>query len=392
MCFGATFLELFGSAHHLQFFLRWVARLQFPSWTSLLTLLGASHFGGMAPIFKSFIIYRSGRGGCILKSKSCYVASMDFFWPTARTFARMVSEGAGMRGARLRCGAANGLAQPGWMRPKKDAGHGPVGHAIPHLPSPASSAHPFLRQWPSTPSVAEEAAGLLQLQRWWMQSVASWAWAGCMSQLSVLQRAAVAPSGRPQHICLLLGPTNSPLLVRPGQTDSGGTKRLIVPTKQIASKQALVEIARANSDIGHINLQSGSQQESHASRTYDLDHSSIGARDILGRLLSHGQPVGIHPLLGQQGDGCTRVNHQEALSGLALGLVTPCDLPRSNADRDVWLMSWLLLGFGWLRPRLGHLEPARRHTYLLDDEGSWAPSAGRPADWLLGSSAWQMAA
>ena len=40
----------------------------------------------------------SGRGGCIPKSKSCWVAaSMDFFWPTARTFARMVSEGAGAR-------------------------------------------------------------------------------------------------------------------------------------------------------------------------------------------------------------------------------------------------------------------------------------------------------
>ena len=79
--------------------------------------------------------------------------------------------------------------------------------------------------------------------------------------------------------------------------------------------------------------------------------------------------MGIRPILGQQGDGRTRVNHQEALSGLALGLVTPHDLPRSNADRDVWLMSWLLLGFGWLRPQLGHLEPACRHAYLLDDEG-----------------------
>ena len=57
----------------------------------------------------------------------------------------------------------------------------------------------------------------------------------------------------------------------------------------------------------------------------------------------------VRPLFGQQGDGRSRVNHQEALSGLALGLVTPSNLPRSNADGDVWLMSWLLLGFGRLR-------------------------------------------
>ena len=92
-------------------------------------------------------------------------------------------------------------------------------------------------------------------------------------------------------------------------------------------------------------------------RTYNFDRSSIGARDILGRLFSNGQPVGVRPLLGQQGDGRSCVDHQEALSGLALGLVTPRDLPRSNADGDVWLVPWLLLGFGRLRARLGRLEP-----------------------------------
>ena len=111
-----------------------------------------------------------------------------------------------------------------------------------------------------------------------------------------------------------------------------------MPTQQIASKQALVEISQANSNIGHINLQSGSQLEGHASRTYNLDRNSVGARDILCRLFSHGQPVGVCPLLGQQGDGRSCVDHQEALSGLAIGLVTPRDLPRSNADGDVWLM------------------------------------------------------
>ena len=79
--------------------------------------------------------------------------------------------------------------------------------------------------------------------------------------------------------------------------------------------------------------------------------------------------MGIRPLLGQQSDGCSGVDHQEALRGLALGLVTPSDLPRSNADGDVWLVPWLLLGFGWLGAWLGRLEPSGRHTYLLDDEG-----------------------
>ena len=58
--------------------------------------------------------------------------------------------------------------------------------------------------------------------------------------------------------------------------------------------------------------------------------------------------MGVRPLLGQQSDGRSGVDHQEALRGLALGLVTPRDLPRSNADGDVWLVPWLLLGFGWL--------------------------------------------
>ena len=67
--------------------------------------------------------------------------------------------------------------------------------------------------------------------------------------------------------------------------------------------------------------------------------------------------MGVRPLLGQQSDGRSGVDHQEALSGLALGLVTPSDLPRSNADGDVWLVPWLLLSFGWLSARLGCLEP-----------------------------------
>ena len=61
-----------------------------------------------------------------------------------------------------------------------------------------------------------------------------------------------------------------------------------MPAQQIASKQTLVEVPRANSNIGHIHLQSGSQLEGHAGRTYNLDRSSIGARDILGRLFLTG--------------------------------------------------------------------------------------------------------
>ena len=91
------------------------------------------------------------------------------------------------------------------------------------------------------------------------------------------------------------------------------------------------------------------------------------APDILSCLLLHGQPMGMCPLLHQQGDGRTRVNHQEALSSLALRLVTPHNLPGSNADGEVWLVSRLLLGLGWLRTWLDCLEPACRHTYLLDD-------------------------
>ena len=60
--------------------------------------------------------------------------------------------------------------------------------------------------------------------------------------------------------------------------------------------------------------------------------------------------MGIRPLLHQQGDGHVRVNDQEAFSSLAPRLVTPRDLPGSNTDGDVWLVSQLLLGFGWLRP------------------------------------------
>ena len=123
-----------------------------------------------------------------------------------------------------------------------------------------------------------------------------------------------------------------------------------MPAKQITSKQPLLEVARTNGTICHINFQGGHQQESHAGHTYNLNRCAIGARDILGCLLLYGQAMGVHPLLHQQGDGRTRVDHHEALSSLTPGLVTPHDLPGSNTDGDVWLISWLLLGFNQLRP------------------------------------------
>ena len=189
---------------------------------------------------------------------------------------------------------------------------------------------------------------------------------------------------------LLLWPTNGTLLVQFGQNDSGGTKCLIMPTKQITSEQPLVEVTRANGNICNVNLQGGCQQKNHAGHTYNLDHCTIGAQDILSRLFLHGQAVGVHPLLYQQGDGRARVAHHKAFSGLALGLVTLGDLPGSNAYGDVWLIS-LLLSFSRLRLWLRRLEPACRQMYLLDDQdvrhsnqGAW-----RVGYWGLWHSRWR---
>ena len=90
--------------------------------------------------------------------------------------------------------------------------------------------------------------------------------------------------------------------------------------------------------------------------------------------------MGIYPLLCQQGNGHARVDHYEAFSGLAPGLITPRDLPRSNADGDVRFML-LLLSFSWLRLQFGRLEPARRHTYLLDD---WDVRRPKQGAWWVG--------
>ena len=181
---------------HLQFFLCWVVRLLVPSWTSLLfAILDASHFGDTVPACKLLTYVAAAEGVAAFLSPRA--AGLRPPWtstgPPLGPSLGWSQRGQG-HGVRLRCGAANGLARPGWTRPEKDAGHSPVGHAIPHLPSPASSAHPFQQRWPSVPSIAEEVAGLLQLQRWWTLSVATWAWAGHKSPLSTLWRAAAAPS------------------------------------------------------------------------------------------------------------------------------------------------------------------------------------------------------
>ena len=100
--------------------------------------------------------------------------------------------------------------------------------------------------------------------------------------------------------------------------------------------------------------------------------------------------MGIYPLLHQQSGGHACVDHHEAFSGLTPGLVTPHDLLGSNTDGDVWLISLLLLGFSWFRPWLGCLEPARRHIYLLDDQGIRRPKldAWQVGYWGLQHGGW----
>ena len=130
-----------------------------------------------------------------------------------------------VHGRQLRYGAANGLAQLGWKKPEKDTGFSPIGYAIPHLPLPSP---------------------------------------------------------------LLILFSGGTWLVWPGQSDCGCTKGLIVLAKQITSEQSLVEVVQANSDIYHIQLQSGCQQRGHAGHTHNLTRYTVGALDVLGHLLLYG--------------------------------------------------------------------------------------------------------
>ena len=85
---------------------------------------------------------------------------------------------------------------------------------------------------------------------WWLRLSV-----GCMSQLSLPQRAIAAPFGQPQHSPpSSMQPANGTWLVQPGQSDCGCAEGLIVPTKQITSEQSLVEVAQANGNICHIQL------------------------------------------------------------------------------------------------------------------------------------------
>ena len=111
----------------------------------LLAHLDASHFG-VVPARKHLTCVEEAEGVAAFLSPG--VAELRPPW----AFSSLLlgpSLGWSLRGkgcgAWLRCGAANGLAQPGWTRTKKDAGCGPIGCTIPHLQLPASSARIF--QW-----------------------------------------------------------------------------------------------------------------------------------------------------------------------------------------------------------------------------------------------------
>ena len=68
-----------------------------------------------------------------------------------------------------------------------------------------------------------------------------------------------------------------------------------------------------------------------------------------------------------------------SFNGLAFGLVTPRNLPGCNTEGDVQLISWLLLGYGQLRPWLGHLEPTCRYMYILGDQGALGSLSRAPS-------------
>ena len=167
----------------------------------LLADLDASYFGDTTPACKllTYVAEAEGVAAFLSPQAAGWRPPWTSSSPPLRPSLRWSQRGQG-RGARLRCGAAGGLARLGRTWPEKDTGRGPVGRAIPHLPLPASSAHPSRRRWPSIPSVAGEVAGLLQLRRWWTLSAATWVQVGRVSRLSLPRRAAAAPSWLLQYI------------------------------------------------------------------------------------------------------------------------------------------------------------------------------------------------
>ena len=134
----------------------------------------------------------------------------------------------------------------------------------------------------------------------------------------------------------------------------GGSKCLVVPTKQIASHQTLVKVAQAHSNISHVHLQRRHQQQGHAGYAHSLDCNTIGTQGVLSYLFLRGQAMDIHPLPHQQSDSHPHINFYKALHGLAviIGLVTPNPLPWCNTDGKMWLVMLLASGFSQLRPWL----------------------------------------
>ena len=132
--------------HHFQFFLHQLGHLKIPSWLRLwLDWVDASYFGQHSACPQPFTCAAGAEGEVPFLSPGFAKLQppRTSSGPPLKPLLGWSLRGKG-HGIWLRCGAANGLAWPGWMKPKKDTGHSPKGHTIPHLPSPSSSAHPIL--------------------------------------------------------------------------------------------------------------------------------------------------------------------------------------------------------------------------------------------------------
>ena len=131
---------------HLKFFLHQLARLRIPSWSSFqLSWVDAFNFGSTAHAHKHFICMAGVEGEVPFLNPGFakLLPPRTSSGPLLRTLLGWSWRGQGHSGW-LRCDAANGLAQPGGTKPKKNIGHSPIGRAIPHLTLLSSSAHPFL--------------------------------------------------------------------------------------------------------------------------------------------------------------------------------------------------------------------------------------------------------
>ena len=131
---------------YLQFFLHQLICLRILSWLSLwLGWVDTSKFGGVVHTHKHFTYTMGAEGEVPFLSPGLakLLPPVTFSGLPLRPSLGWSLRGQG-HGIKLRCATANGLAQPGWINLEKDAGCGPIGCAIPYLPSPYSSAHPIL--------------------------------------------------------------------------------------------------------------------------------------------------------------------------------------------------------------------------------------------------------